>query len=329
MMDALRRRIGTPLARLRSIKLKISIIIVLAIAVTAATSQIGFRLGWPVWIRPFVATAILMVLVQWLAFGLTRPLREMETVASDMARGEHARRIVTESVDEIGRLAAAFNTMTAELEATDRLRRDLVANAAHELRTPIAALQATIENAVDGITELDDRGLAAMHAQVARLGRLVNDLLDLSRLEAGVAPLRIGDAKVAELVDAALDAVAIDPPPAVLLTDSDLVARVDADRIVQVLVNLLDNAARHGGDRIELAVTASAGMLRITVDDDGPGIAPGHERLIFERFAQIDGGGGGSGLGLTIVRWIAELHGGSVCAESRVAGARFVVELPL
>jgi two-component system, OmpR family, sensor histidine kinase BaeS len=322
--------IRSPLARLRSIKLKISILIVTAIAITAATSQIGFRLGWPVWARPLVATAITLVLVRELARGLTSPLRDMEQVATDMAAGHHARRVSTHSVDEIGRLAAAFNTMTAELEATDRLRRDFVANAAHELRTPIAALQAQIENAVDGVTALDNVALTAMHAQVSRLGRLVSDLLDLSRLEAGVAPIRRAEVKVAELVEAAIDAAAIDPPPTVTIPDPDLTAMLDGDRIVQVLVNLLDNARRHGSPNVELTVVAVNDRVRFIVDDDGPGVPLGEETRIFDRFVQTAStSGAGSGLGLTIVKWIVELHDGAVTVEPHAPrGARFVADLP-
>ena len=130
-----------------------------------------------------------MVMVWFLSRGMTSPLREMAAAASEMAKGNYDRRVTTSSRDEVGELARAFNQMAAELAETDRVRRDLVANVSHELRTPITALQAVLENLVDGVTEPDPETFRTMLAQVERLGRLVKQLLDLSRLESGAVPL--------------------------------------------------------------------------------------------------------------------------------------------
>src|SRR5207244_9781059 len=120
-----------------------------------------------------------------LARGMTSPLREMADATEAMARGDFSQRVRATSRDEIGRLAASFNQMAAELAETDRVRRDLVANVSHELRTPITALQAKLENLVDGVEDPDPQTFRTMLAQVERLGRLVTQLLDLSRLESG------------------------------------------------------------------------------------------------------------------------------------------------
>ena len=125
-----------PLDRIRSIKTKMSIVIVAAVAVTAATSTIGFRLGVPLLLGPIISASLALAMVQFLAHGMTRPLRAMANAAPSMARGDYSLRVHTTSVDEVGRLADAFNHMAAELAETDRQRRDLVANVSHELRTP-------------------------------------------------------------------------------------------------------------------------------------------------------------------------------------------------
>src|SRR5207244_8531188 len=123
--------------------------------------------------------------VRFLARGVTSPLREMAEAASEMAKGNYDIRVYSLKRDEVGELARAFNQMAAELAETDRVRRDLVANVSHELRTPITALQAVLENLVDGVEDPDPQTFRTMLAQVERLGRLVTQLLDLSRLESG------------------------------------------------------------------------------------------------------------------------------------------------
>ena len=163
-------------------------------------SQIGYRLGWPVWLRPLVAVTVALLLVQLVAKGMTAPLRAMARAAEAMARGDYGRRVETTSRDEVGQLARAFNAMAAELAEVDRHRRDLIANAAHELRTPLAGLQATLENLSDGVVAPSPEILGRLTEQVDRMGRLVHDLLELSRLDAGVAPMRRDAVHVAELV---------------------------------------------------------------------------------------------------------------------------------
>ena len=150
------------------------------------------------------ATAIGLLVVQLLARGMTSPLREMAAAASAMARGDHAVRVRATSRDEVGELARAFNTMAAELADVDRQRRELVANVSHELRTPIGALQALLENLADGVEPPDPATLRVALAQTERLGRLVAQLLDLSRMESGALPLRPVAFAVRPLLEQAL-----------------------------------------------------------------------------------------------------------------------------
>lgn len=328
----------SPLQSLSSLKLKLGIVIVAAVWITGVVTIAGARLGLP----PVLATAagILLALgcVQLLARGTTKPLREMAAVATAMARGEHGRQVAVMSNDEVGELARAFNRMTAELAETDRLRRDLVANVSHELRTPIGALQAVLENVVDGVSEPDHETLSTMLAQTRRLGRLVSQLLDLSRLEAGDQPFDIGAFAVRDVLEGAAREARLHAPGDVVFSidaPAELRAAGDPERIHQVVMNLVENAVRYSPRPGEIALRATGAdrTVTLTVDDDGPGIAQDELARVFERFHRGDGrrgaDGGGAGLGLAIARWIVELHGGTIHAERREPhGSHMVVTLP-
>jgi signal transduction histidine kinase len=177
-----------PLDFLGSIKLKLGVVIVAAVAITVAVVAVGDRLGLGPLLAGIAAVALALALVQVLAHGMTYPLREMVTAARAMARGDYGRRVTATSRDEVGELARAFNSMAAELAEVDRMRRDLVANVSHELRTPIGALRATLENMVDGVEPVERPALESMLRQVERLGALVAQLLELSKLESGAVP---------------------------------------------------------------------------------------------------------------------------------------------
>jgi signal transduction histidine kinase len=332
-----------PLDRIPSIKLKLGTVIFAAVVVVLATLYVGIISGLSRPVRYLAALALAMLIVQLLSRGMTSPLREMASAAQAMARGDYSRRVRATSKDEVGDLARAFNTMAADLAEVDSMRRDLVANVSHELRTPISALQAVLENLVDGVSSPDPETLGSMLRQTQRLGRLVSQLLDLSRLESGAVPLQVttfaarpfleqvsrdaSDARVQ--VSGRAVPVTVDVPDGLALTG-------DLERVHQVVTNLVDNALRHSPDGGAVAVRASdggSGSVRVEVADDGPGIPPDEADRVFQRFHRLDtsrsASGGGSGLGLSIARWIVELHGGAIRAEPNVpTGCRMVVELP-
>lgn len=340
----------TPLQGLSSLKLKLGIVIVIAVWITAVATIISVReFHLPSIVGAAVGVLLALGCVQLLARGTTRPLREMAAVATAMARGEHGREVAVTSNDEVGELARAFNRMTAELAETDRLRRDLVANVSHELRTPLSALQAVLENVVDGVSEPDPETLRTMLAQTRRLGRLVAQLLDLSRLEAGDQPFDIRPFGVRDVLEGAAREARLHAPADVVFSidaPSGLHAAGDPERIHQVVMNLVENAVRYSPRPGEIALRASEHdhVVTLEVDDDGPGIAQGDLRHVFERFHRGDGrrtsspggsqgtggaDGGGAGLGLAIARWIVELHGGTIHAERREPhGSHMVVTLP-
>ncbi len=329
-----------PLDFLGSIKLKLGIVIVAAVAVSVAAVWIGNRVGLSFLVGGIVAAALALALVQLLAHGMTFPLREMVAAAQAMARGDYSRRVTATSRDEVGELARAFNSMAGELEEVDRLRRDLVANASHELRTPIGALRARLENFVDGVEDPSREALEDALGQVERLGALVEQLLDLSKLESGTVPLERETVPAGELLSHVADEwssradakgvrIAVSTAPAELELD------VDVRRMHQVIANLVANAIRHSPPNADVQVRATTrnGHTRIEVADQGTGIPAEDAERVFERFYRSDRARtvdeGGAGLGLAIARWIVELHGGTIRADQSAAqGCRMVVELP-
>jgi signal transduction histidine kinase len=327
-----------PLYALQSLKLKLGIAFVAAVLVTAVATLLAVRLlGLPSIIGAAAGIVLALGCVQLLARGTTAPLREMAAVATAMARGEHGREVAVTSKDEVGELALAFNRMTAELAETDRLRRDLVANVSHELRTPIGALQALLENVVDGVSEPDPETLRTMLAQTRRLGRLVTQLLDLSRLEAGEQPFDIRPFPVREVLENAAREARLHAPENVVFSidaPAGLRAAGDPERIHQVVMNLVDNAVRYSPrpGRVALRASRSGHTVSLEVEDEGPGIPEDELERVFERFYRGDGreaDGGGAGLGLAIARWIVELHGGTIRAEpGDPHGGHMVVTLP-
>jgi signal transduction histidine kinase len=326
-----------PLDPVRSIKTKLSVVIVAAVAVTVAVVGLAVHLGVRLYVAGAAAGILSLAMIRVLARGMTSPLREMSMAASAMARGDYSRRVTASSRDEVGELARAFNAMAAELAEIDRLRRDLVANVSHELRTPITALRAGLENLVDGVEPPDASTLRTMLAQVERLGRLVSQLLDLSRLESGATPLQRQRFDVRPLLEQAVREVRLQSSDVrvELKANGAAVADADPERVHQVVANLLENAVRHSprGGTVVVAARADRGGVRIEVTDEGPGIPAEEATRVFERFYRADvarsSNDGGTGLGLAIARWIVDLHGGDIRAEQRQPhGCRMVVVFP-
>ncbi len=329
-----------PLGPVTSIKLKLGLLVAASVLVAAVLATFGAGTV-PAWLSIPVTVLLALAVTQLLAVGMTSPLRQMTEAARRMAAGDYAVRVDTASSDEVGQLARAFNTMSADLATVDRQRRDLVASVSHELRTPLTALVAVLENLDDGVIAPDPEAVHVARAQAERLGDLVDDLLDLSRLDAGVVPLDLEDHAVGPLVGAVVAEARSGPGASqrgvtfdVLVEPPDLGVRADRARLHQLLSNLLDNAARHSpaGGVVHVWAGVAGPAIRFEVADQGPGIAPQDRERVFERFGTLpDASGGGTGLGLAIARWVTDLHGGRITVVDPVpgeTGARFRVELP-
>ncbi|MGV9770951.1 DUF4153 domain-containing protein [Streptosporangium sp. NPDC003464] len=324
-----------PLDFLGRIKAKLGMVIVLAVAAAFVVNEVGINAGYSRDVRVAVAVVLALIMVQLLARGMTRPLREMAAAAQTIAKGRYGLRVSATSRDEVGELARAFNAMAADLGEVDRQRRELVANVSHELRTPITALRAVLENVVDGVSAPDQATLETALAQTERLGRLVAQLLDLSRLESGARLIELEDVELAPLCGQALREAVLAGGGVTARCEvpEGLSVRADSDLLAQVLANLLDNAVRHSpdGGAVVLSAAAEGTGVRLRVTDQGPGIPAEDRARAFERFSRLDAGraadGGGAGLGLAIAREIVELHDGSIRVEDG-AGCRVAVDLP-
>jgi signal transduction histidine kinase len=277
---------------------------------------------------------------------MSAPLRALTAAAGQMSGGDLAARAPASGRGEIGQLARQFNHMAGRLEASfaelsderDTLRR-FIADASHELRTPITALHNFTE-LLQGAAADDPKAraefLAESQAQVERLGWITANLLDLTRLDAGLVSLEMDDCSASELIEAAAGPfVPLAQERELVLTtrlpDEPLVVRCDRTRIVLALSNLLDNAckATTPGDQVEVGAEADSHAVRFWVRDTGCGIDPTDLPHLFERFYRGHGDCSGLGLGLAIVHSIAQAHDGRVYVESTVgAGSLFTIELP-
>jgi two-component system sensor histidine kinase BaeS len=227
--------------------------------------------------------------------------------------------------------------MADEVVRAETVRRRLAADVAHELRTPLAALQAGLEELRDGLREPDAQRLGALHDQTLRLGRVVSDLADLSAAESAALSLRPVDADLAEIAAAALAAQRPQLESAGLKVEANLATpapvRADPDRIHQAVANLLANAVRYcrPGDLVTVRAYPEQGAAVIEVADTGPGIPAGDLPHVFERLwrGQHAGAVAGSGIGLAVVREVVAAHGGTVTAASPPGGGTVVtIRLP-
>ena len=286
------------------------------------------------------AAIVALALARLLARGMTQPLRDMATAAERLGRGDYSERVPVTSRDELGRTAETFNRMATELENMERLRRDLVANVSHELKTPISAIRAHLENILDGVEEPTPATVTVMLQQSERLGRLVEQLLDLSTLESGAVPFEREPVSVARIVDRVIDEVSMGRTGGArvlnLVPASFPKVMASDERIHQVLFNLVDNALRFtpDGGRVTISAVRHDGMCEISVEDTGPGVPEEHRPYVFERFYRVDPSrsrsGGGTGIGLTIAKSVVEGHGGRIWVDrSEDGGAAFRFTLPV
>ncbi len=295
-----------------------------------------------------VGTTLLGALLGvWASRRAVRPLADAARAAQAIAGGNLDTRLDVTDDRDLALLTTSFNEMASALQ--NRIQRDarFASDVSHELRSPLMTLSASIEVLQSRRTEMPERAQAALDllvADVARFQGLVEDLLEISRVDAGSARLNLEEVRVAELVPNAVEAAAADQHIQVTVApevNGDTV-RADKRRMVRVLANLIDNARLHGGGASRVSVEHVKGnghgdTVQIAVEDSGPGVPSEERTLIFERFARgassgRRGMGDGVGLGLALVDEHVRLHGGRVWVDDRLdgqSGARFVIELPL
>ncbi|NLG98773.1 MAG: HAMP domain-containing protein [Chloroflexi bacterium] len=299
-------------------------------------------------ISVLIAGGISLILVLVFSLHITAPVREMQKAAGEIARGNLNQRVPERSNDELGDLARSFNHMAGSLASAEEQRRKMVADIAHELRTPLAVIQANTEAMQDGVLPLDHAQVDAIHAEAMLLGRLIDDLRLISLAEGGELHLEREEIDLGNLLRLAAERIR----PQCQQKEVDLILQVqdglphvcvDGDRITQVVNNLIGNALRYvpSGGKITVRAEGTSEGVAVSVIDTGSGIAPEDLPWVFDRFYRADKSraraSGGSGLGLAIVKQLVEAHGGSVSAASPVFtapdqrgyGARFTFTLPI
>jgi two-component system sensor histidine kinase BaeS len=297
------------------------------------------RIAWG-WIAVAAAVALVVALgASWFVTRrLTTPIVRVADTARAIAAGERTARSTVSAPGELGELSRAFDSMADDVDRAEQARRNLAADVAHELRTPLAALQAGLEELRDGLAEPEPQRLAGLHDQSLRLGRIVGDLADLSSAESAALSLRLTDVDLAALVRAELADREPELRTAGLCIRTDLgtrpaTVRADPVRLHQAIGNLLSNAARYcrPGDTVTVAVGVEGDSAVVTVSDTGPGIPPDDLPLVFDRLwrGRSSQGVTGSGIGLAVVRELVTAHGGTVRASSPPSGGTaFTISLP-
>jgi signal transduction histidine kinase len=288
-----------------------------------------------------LAIIIALILIFFLSRRITSPIGVLARAARRLGRGEFSQRVQLGGEGEVAALSQAFNSMAADLEHAEQLRRNLVADVAHELRTPLSNIQGYLEAIRDGVMKPDAATIRSLNEEVALLSRLVNELQDLSLAEAGELKLVYQAEDIAKLVKEAVTpwqpqlatkeiSLSLDLP------DNLPLVSIDWQRVNQVLHNFLENAVAHTGKggTITVAAVKQGDWVEVSVSDTGEGIPAEDLPNIFERFFRVDRSRaratGGSGLGLTIAKRLVEAHGGKITVQSKLGkGSRFSFTLPI
>jgi len=317
---------------------------------TVGTVRLGFgvpststaqSIAWAWILVAAVAALLVAFLMAWYVSGrISRPLVRLSAASRAFAAGDRTARSLpadSSAPGELGALARAFDSTADEVVRSEEARRRMSADIAHELRTPLAALQAGLEELRDGLVVPDSERIAALHAQSVRLGRVVGDLAELSSAESAALSLRRVPVDLGRLIEDAARSARPSFDAAGIDLDCEaaphVIVNADADRLHQAVGNLLANAVRYcrPGDSVVLRVMANDGTARVTVADTGPGIGRADLPHVFERLwrGAADRGDPGSGIGLAVVRELVAAHGGSVSVDSDgTSGATFTVLLP-
>jgi len=287
-----------------------------------------------------VAVAIAVALTFFLSRRTLAPVKALTSAAKRLGHGDFSQRVQIKDKSELGELARTFNSMAGDLERAEKLRRNMVADVAHELRTPLSNVRGYLEALCDGVIKPDNKTIRSLHEEASLLSRLVDDLQELSLAEAGELKLVRQPEDIGELIRQAVAAVETQEKAkglslSVELPDKLPPVNIDSRRIGEVLRNLLENAVAHTskGSTITVAAKQQNKWVEVSVADTGEGIPAKDLPNIFERFYRVDKSRtratGGSGLGLTIAKRLVEAHGGKIEVQSEVGkGSLFSFTIP-
>jgi signal transduction histidine kinase len=324
------------LGRLRTVRLRLAGLALLAVALPLAavllSGTVMFSSGHDLTVLLVAAAASTAALVAalLLARSVSEPVARLRESARSLAAGDLTARASPGGPAELAELAGAFNEMAANLERLFDARRELVAWASHDLRTPLASIQAMLEAIEDGLAR-PDHYMPAMREQVQSLSRLVDDLFELARIDAGALTLELRDVSLVSVVESCLRGLEAEADARRIRLEARLgsdSAKVSCapDKVERVLYNLLANALRHtpSDGAVAVVVEPLAEELQISVEDTGFGLPKEAVSRIFDRFWRGDPArktsGGGAGLGLAIARGLVEAQGGRIWAEARAEG---------
>jgi signal transduction histidine kinase len=313
--------------------------------VVVTSPVFSFRADLPAWLAicsvPVIGLAIGVFLSVLLSRGVTRPVSQLAEAARAIGRRDLGYRVTAEGSRELQELAESFNRMAGDLERAELARRNLTADIAHELRTPLAVLDGNLRAMIDGVHEASGDEIALLYEQTRHLNRLVGDLNELSLAEARQLSLNRREVDLARLMKetAAHFDLAAQEQGILLACHADeplIHPALDENRIRQILHNLLANALRHTpcGGKVTLSAKRIEKNLEISIGDSGAGIAPEELGRVFDRFYRteesIGRDRGGTGLGLAIVKALVEAHGGTVAAQSggKDRGSTFTIRFP-
>ena len=288
-----------------------------------------------------IAVAMAIIMTLFLSRRILAPVKSLTAVAKQLGKGDFSQRVRIKDRSELGELAETFNSMASDLERAERLQRNMVADVAHELRTPLSNIRGYLEAVRDGVIAPDENTIRSLDEEATLLSRLVDDLQELSLAEAGQLKLIRASEDIGQLIK---QMVVVIRPQAMVkgvsvsidLPDGLPAVDIDWQRIGQVLRNLLENAVAHtpGGGSVSVKAAQEGSWVRVSVTDIGEGIPAEDLANIFERFYRVDQSRtratGGSGLGLTIARRLVEAHGGEINAQSEPGkGSCFSFTLPV
>jgi signal transduction histidine kinase len=265
-----------------------------------------------------LASAMAIGLAFLFAGRVVRPVRSLARTADALGRGDFAARTGIAREDEIGQLAQAFDRMAAAVQQIDQVKGEFVAHVSHELRTPLTSAKATLANVQEGIGGKESLG--RVQEDLDRLIRMVNELLDVARIDAGISLAR-QRTDLGGLVRSTVETIRPIAKVPLAVTGEGETIELDGARVQQIVLNLVDNALKYAKSRVDVEVRGR----EVRVTDDGPGVPSEHRERIFEKFSKVETGPKppGAGLGLSIARKLAQLHGGSLVCEGNTFVLRF------